>query len=64
MRSWRDLKLEESIPLSADLLKQQDAVVLITDHSDVDYDLILANSALIIDTRGVYRNINSRVVPA
>ena len=64
MRSWRGLELEESIPLSAEVLQQQDAVVVVTDHSKVDYDLVLANSMLIIDTRGVYRNINSKVIPA
>jgi len=64
MRSWRDLKLGQSIPLSAEVLQRQDAVVLVTDHSNVDYDWVLANSSVIVDTRGVYRNSSSKVVPA
>ena len=64
MRSWRDLQLGESVPLEADLLREQDAVLLVTDHSNVDYDLVLANARLIVDTRGVYRNSESQVVPA
>ena len=33
----------------------RDAVVIVTDHSAVDYDLVRAHAPLIIDTRGVYR---------
>lgn len=37
-------------PLPA-LLREQDAVILLTDHSAVDYDEVIANSRLVIDTR-------------
>jgi UDP-N-acetyl-D-glucosamine dehydrogenase len=55
MRTWSELPPLRSEPLSAELLAAQDAVVLITDHAQVDYDLVLANAPLIIDTRGVLR---------
>ncbi len=41
-----------------------DAVVLLTDHSDFDYDMILENAQLIVDTRGKYRAANANVVKA
>ncbi len=41
----------KSVPLSDETLKQYDAVVVATDHSDYDYGLIRSNAKLIIDTR-------------
>ena len=64
MRSWKGLELDSSVELSAEVLKSQDAVVIVTDHSDVDYDLIAEHAALIIDTRGVYRHTNGKIVQA
>jgi UDP-N-acetyl-D-glucosamine dehydrogenase len=54
----------ESVELTPEALAAYDAVVLLTDHSDFDYDLILEHSDLIIDTRGKYRARNSNVVNA
>lgn len=51
-----------SVALTPDALSKFDAVVLLTNHSDFDYDMILENAKLIIDCRGKYRGIdNSRV---
>lgn len=41
-----------SVALSAETLREFDAVMLLTDHSDVDYDLVAREANLIIDTRG------------
>lgn len=41
--------------LTADVLRDQDCVVIITDHSDVDYGLISKQAPLILDTRNVMR---------
>ena len=41
----------ESVELSADFLSQQDAVIIATDHSNVDYESIVRSSSLVIDTR-------------
>ncbi|MDX1502280.1 MAG: nucleotide sugar dehydrogenase [Thermoanaerobaculia bacterium] len=54
MRTWRDLPPLRSQPLTAELLRSQDAVVIVTDHRDVEYELVLANAPLVVDTRGVY----------
>ncbi len=45
----------KSAPLSAAGLKRQDCVVILTNHSTVDYDLILRHAPLIVDTRNQYR---------
>lgn len=43
-----------SVSLSAKILQDQDAVLLLTDHTDFDYDLIARESALLVDTRGKF----------
>lgn len=43
----------ESLPLTAELLQQQTATVIVTDHSAVDYRLVVEHSPLVIDTRNV-----------
>lgn len=45
-----------SVDLTEDELRAADAVVVVTDHSRVDYALVAAHAALVIDTRGVMRN--------
>jgi UDP-N-acetyl-D-glucosamine dehydrogenase len=53
MRSWPDLPLLVSQPLTAETLASNDAAIIVTDHSSIDYDLVAASGKLIIDTRGV-----------
>lgn len=43
--------------LADDLLARADAIVIVTDHSTVDYDLVARSARLVIDTRGVMRGI-------
>ena len=64
MRSWKGLRLQESIELTPAVLQEQDAVVIVTDHTDVDYDSVLEHSQLIVDTRGIFRNSDPKVVRA
>jgi UDP-N-acetyl-D-glucosamine dehydrogenase len=47
-----DLK-KKSVPLTIETLKKYDCVIIATDHSIYDYELIVNNSSLIIDTRNV-----------
>lgn len=49
-----------SQPLTADLLRSVDAVVVITDHTNVDYTLVASHAALVIDTRGTMRQVKGR----
>ncbi len=64
MRSWPDLPPMESVPLTPETLAAQDAVLIATDHSAVDYDLVAREAPLVIDARGVYRDVRSNVVKA
>lgn len=43
----------ESVPLTQEALSRFDAVLIATDHDDVDYDLVVRHSRLIVDTRNV-----------
>jgi UDP-N-acetyl-D-glucosamine dehydrogenase len=57
----------ESIALSDDELKAADCVVIVTDHSTVDYHRVCAHSTLIVDTRNalsgdVRRNSSARII--
>jgi UDP-N-acetyl-D-glucosamine dehydrogenase len=54
MRTWAELPPMRSAPLSPETLASQDAVLLVTDHRAVDYELVQRHAALIVDTRGVY----------
>lgn len=54
-----------SVKITAESIKKYDAVVIMTDHDYLDYNLILDNSQLIIDTRGRYRgNKNANIIRA
>ena len=64
MRSWPELPPMESVPLTAGTLAAQEAVVIATDHSAVDYELVAEHAPLIIDTRGVYRDPRPEVIKA
>ena len=44
-----------SVALSPEVVAGFDAVVLLTDHSDFDYQMIRDNAQLLIDTRGKFR---------
>ena len=43
-----------SVPLTAARIKRSDCVVILTNHSNVDYDLLLRHAASIVDTRNQY----------
>ena len=49
---------------SAELLREQDLVLLATDHDAFDFSLILKNARLIVDTRGRYLEPSPNVVKA
>ena len=61
MRSWPALPEMESVDLSPGTLARVDAAVVVTDHKNVDYDLVLELAPLIIDTRGLFRNADPKV---
>ena len=57
----RDYDFEmASVSLEPTILAEQDAVLIVTDHDNVDYDMILCNAPLVVDTRNATRNLAGR----
>ena len=56
MRHYRVPQLS-SEQLTAEYLAKQDCVVVVTDHSAVDYKLVAEHSPLVVDTRNAMRNV-------
>ncbi|WP_386171450.1 nucleotide sugar dehydrogenase [Sulfitobacter pontiacus] len=44
-----------SVELTAEVISGFDAVILLTDHSNFDYEMIHGNSQVLVDTRGKFR---------
>ncbi len=55
-----DLQMS-SKKLTAAMLKGYDAVLIATDHSDYDYDFIVANAQLVLDTRNATAKVEHGV---
>jgi UDP-N-acetyl-D-glucosamine dehydrogenase len=64
MRSWSRLPPLASQPLTKELLNAQDAVLIATDHSTIDYPMVLRESRLVVDTRGVFQDSRPNLVKA
>jgi UDP-N-acetyl-D-glucosamine dehydrogenase len=64
----RHLKGEmESLALTAASLADTDGVIIVTDHSNVDYEMIVANAKLVVDTRNALAEHHSNdclIIPA
>jgi UDP-N-acetyl-D-glucosamine dehydrogenase len=60
----RQLKHEDidlaSLPLTSETLAAADCVVIVTDHSDVDYALVERCARLVVDTRNVLATVRQR----
>ena len=52
-----DDSIMKSVKLNAEILKSSDCVVIITDHSNFDYDMVVQNAHLIMDTRNATKNV-------
>ena len=64
VKTFRDLK---SIDLTADNIKEYDAVLITTDHTKTNYDLIGKYASLIVDTRNIMSHVEepkARIVMA
>lgn len=56
-----------SVELTPENLAQYDCVLIVTDHSGYDYDLIVGNARLVVDTRNATRDVKEgreRIVKA
>ena len=61
VRQLQDDDIElASTPLTAEALGAADCVVIVTDHSDVDYPLIARSARLVVDTRNALARLRRR----
>ena len=51
-----------SVPLTAETLAATDVVVVVTDHARVDYELVVEESSLILDTRNALKAFDDEKV--
>jgi UDP-N-acetyl-D-glucosamine dehydrogenase len=49
----------EAAPLTADLLRWSDAVLILTDHREFDYPLVVAEAPLVVDARNATAGLTS-----
>ncbi len=64
MRTWPDLPPMRSADLDRETVERQDAVLIVTHHSAIDYRALAEHARLIVDTRGIYRRPAENVVRA
>ena len=50
----------ESMPLTEEVLDIADIVLIVTDHSSIDYQFVADHARLVFDTRGAMRNIRGK----
>ncbi len=62
-REYPGLELK-SVPLTRALVRKCDAVIIATDHSAYDYDMIARNAKLVVDTRNAIKRRRKNVVKA
>tara|TARA_B100000686_G_C16673407_1_gene907747 strand:- start:1036 stop:1365 length:330 start_codon:yes stop_codon:yes gene_type:complete len=53
-------KIKKSLKISKINFQDFDLIVILTNHSDVDYQNILDSGTLIVDTRNVYEGIKRK----
>lgn len=63
-RQWPEAPPLKSEHLNSKTIAKQDAVMIITDHTSINYRLIAKYAKLIIDTRGIYRQPLRNVIKA
>ncbi|MDR0869948.1 MAG: nucleotide sugar dehydrogenase, partial [Planctomycetaceae bacterium] len=57
MRHWKNLPAMKSVKLSAENLASFDAVLIATDHSKYDYEFIVENAQLVVDSRNAAKGV-------
>jgi UDP-N-acetyl-D-glucosamine dehydrogenase len=46
-----------SVPLTAETVKRADAIMIVTDHSDLDYAMVKHNAGVVVDTRNALARV-------
>jgi UDP-N-acetyl-D-glucosamine dehydrogenase len=56
---YRDAQTLTSIPLTQELLENQDCVVIVAGHKSYDYDWIVTHAPLVVDTMNATRGVKA-----
>ena len=54
----------KSVKIGPKKISSYDAIIIVTNHSNFDYEMILKNAKLIIDTRNVYAKSFKNLIKA
>jgi len=49
-----------SVPLTKETLKRSDCVVIVTDHSSLDYPFVVEHASIVFDTRNALKKFGKR----
>jgi UDP-N-acetyl-D-mannosaminuronate dehydrogenase len=49
----------DSTPLTPETLRAQDAVLIVTDHTSVDYAAVVEHAPLVVDTRNATKGVKT-----
>jgi UDP-N-acetyl-D-glucosamine dehydrogenase len=60
-REWAGRRDIRAVELTRGALKQYDCVVIVTDHTTFNYDAMVAEAELIVDTRNAIKSLHSHV---
>jgi len=56
---WEDGHVRKSVALTKERVSAADAVVIVTDHHGVDYQMVMDNAPLIVDSRNVTASLTA-----
>ena len=59
-RQYRKLAGRERVAFTPAVIRAYDAAVIVTDHENVDYGLLVDNAKLVIDTRNAVERLAKR----
>ena len=59
-RDYPLLAGRSSVDLESGIVGGQDVVIIVTDHSIIDYELLAAEASLVVDTRNAMRDVEGR----
>jgi UDP-N-acetyl-D-glucosamine dehydrogenase len=62
LKSRKLNKTYVSKKLNKDILKKYDCVIILTDHININYNLIKENANFIVDTRNIYKNKSNEIL--
>ena len=59
---WADTQMVYSLTCASDWLEKYDCVIILTDHININYNLIKENANFIVDTRNIYKNKSNEIL--